>query len=62
MHDVLTLNEAASFLRCSPDTVKRRAREGRLPASKIGREWRLRRQDLDAWLADGGTLRERVED
>ena len=62
MQDVLTLREAAAFLRCSPDTVKRRARAGDLPASKIGRAWRFRREDLDAWLANGGTLRERLED
>ena len=62
MQDVLTLEEAASFLRCSPDTVKRRARAGELPAAKIGRAWRFRRADLDQWLAEGGTRRERLED
>jgi excisionase family DNA binding protein len=62
MEDVLTLKEAAAFLRCSPDTVKRRARAGLLPASKIGRQWRFRRRDLDEWLAAGGTLREAIED
>jgi excisionase family DNA binding protein len=62
MEDVLTLKEAAAFLRCSPDTVKRQARAGLLPASKIGRQWRFRRRDLDEWLAAGGTLREAIED
>jgi excisionase family DNA binding protein len=62
MHDVLTLKEAAAFLRCSPDTVKRRARAGQLPASKIGRQWRFRRRDLDTWLGAGGLLRQRIED
>lgn len=62
MHDVLTVKEAAEFLRCSPDTVKRRARAGELPASKIGRAWRFRRADLDRWLAEGGTRREELED
>jgi excisionase family DNA binding protein len=62
MQDVLTVDEAAAFLRCSPDTVKRQAREGRLPAAKIGRAWRFRRTDLDRWLAEGGTRREELED
>jgi len=62
MQDVLTVGEAAAFLRCSPDTVKRQARAGRLPASKIGRAWRFRRADLDRWLAEGGTRREELED
>jgi hypothetical protein len=42
--------------------VKRQARAGRLPASKIGRAWRFRRADLDQWLAEGGTRREELED
>ena len=62
MQEVLTVQEAAQFLRCSPDTVKRQARAGRLPASKIGRAWRFRRADLDQWLAEGGTRREELED
>jgi excisionase family DNA binding protein len=62
MQEVLTLQEAADFLRCSPDTVKRKARAGELPASKIGRVWRFRRADLDEWLANGGTRREELED
>jgi excisionase family DNA binding protein len=62
MQEVLTLQEAAEFLRCSPDTVKRKARAGDLPASKIGRVWRFRRADLDEWLANGGTRREELED
>jgi excisionase family DNA binding protein len=62
MQDVLTLEEAASFLRCSPDTVRRRARAGELPAAKLGRAWRFRRAELDQWLADGGTRREALED
>jgi len=62
MQEVLTLQEAAGFLRCSPDTVRRKARAGELPASKIGRVWRFRRADLDEWLAEGGTRREELED
>jgi len=62
MQEILTLREAAAFLRCHPDTVKRRARAGELPASKIGRAWRFRRAELDAWLARGGTLQEAVVD
>jgi len=62
MQEVLTLQEAAEFLRCSADTVKRHALAGSLPASKIGRQWRFRRADLDAWLVEGGTWREALED
>jgi excisionase family DNA binding protein len=52
--DVLTAEQAADFLQTSRDTVLRKARAGTLPAAKLGREWRFRRADLDAWLAAGG--------
>ena len=62
MPDVLTLREAAAFLRCSPDTVKRRVRAGKLPASKTGRRWHFRRADLERWAArlDSGDMTDLV--
>jgi excisionase family DNA binding protein len=51
MPDVLTVREAAAFLRCSPATVRRRVRAGKLPASKSGRRWRFRRADLERCVA-----------
>jgi excisionase family DNA binding protein len=41
--------EAASFLRIHPATVKRLAREGKLPGFRIGNRWRFRHSELDAW-------------
>jgi excisionase family DNA binding protein len=41
--------EAARFLCIHPATVKRLAREGKLPAFKIGNRWRFRPSELDAW-------------
>lgn len=59
-HDVMTADQAAEFLQTSRDTLLRKARRGELPAAKLGREWRFRRADLDAWLIEGGdTLRNR---
>jgi excisionase family DNA binding protein len=42
-------SEAARFLRIHPATVKRLAREGRLPGFRIGNRWRFRHSELDAW-------------
>jgi excisionase family DNA binding protein len=41
--------EAARFLRIHPATVKRLAREGKLPGFRIGNRWRFRPSELDAW-------------
>lgn len=41
---------AARFLGIHRSTVQCMAREGRLPALKIGRLWRFRQSDLEAWI------------
>ena len=48
--ELLTCEEAAAYLRVHPRTVGRRLKEGKLPGVKVGRQWRLRRADLDAYL------------
>jgi len=49
MNDLLTLGEVARYLRMSRATVQRWCRDRRLPATKIGKEYRIRREDLDTW-------------
>jgi excisionase family DNA binding protein len=48
--DVLTLEEAASFLRVSPEALRAAVADGTVPARQIGGEWRFARQALLAWL------------
>jgi excisionase family DNA binding protein len=42
-------HQASRFLRVHPATVKRLAREGKLPGFRIGNRWRFRHSELDAW-------------
>jgi len=44
--EILTVREVADYLRVSRVTVWRWCQEGTLPASRIGRNWRIRRDDL----------------
>jgi putative molybdopterin biosynthesis protein len=46
----LTPHEVSNLLRVSVYTVRRWIKEGNLPAYKVGRGWRIRESDLDAWL------------
>ena len=46
----LTTEEVLSYLKVTPRTIYRLIRTGELPALRIGRQWRFRRSDLDAWL------------
>jgi len=52
---VLTLEEAAAFLRLNPEVLRRKAREGKVPAAKVGRQWRFRLRRLLEWLDSGGS-------
>ncbi|MGC9317047.1 MAG: helix-turn-helix domain-containing protein [Armatimonadota bacterium] len=52
--DVLTLSEAAAYLRVHPRTLRMKASEGEVPGAKVGRVWRFHRQQLERWLMDGG--------
>ncbi|MBM3500603.1 MAG: helix-turn-helix domain-containing protein [Armatimonadetes bacterium] len=48
MSEILTTEEAAQYLKTSPDTIKRLARAGRIPGVKFGRAWRFRKRDIEA--------------
>ena len=50
MSDLLTIKEAASYLRMSPLTLYRMASKGILPAVKVGRHWRIHNDALESWL------------
>jgi excisionase family DNA binding protein len=49
-HEILTLEEVANYLRLKPQTIYKWAQERRIPAIKLGKEWRFRRSILDRWL------------
>ncbi len=52
--EILTLAETAALLRIGERTAYDLARQGRIPAARVGGQWRIRRKDLDAWLDAGG--------
>jgi excisionase family DNA binding protein len=47
---MLTLQEAADVVGCHYQTLYRRVRSGDIPALVAGGSYRIRREDLDAWL------------
>jgi excisionase family DNA binding protein len=60
--DIMTSTEAAQYLRIGIVTLKKKAREGSIPAAKIGRAWRFRRKELDEWVGAGGDIPEELVD
>jgi len=47
---IMTLREVAGYLGLHAMTVYKLTREGRVPAAKIGGQWRFKRDVLDGWL------------
>lgn len=46
----LTTDEVLDYLQVNLRTVYRLIKAGKLPAVRVGRQWRFRRRDIDAWL------------
>ena len=61
--DIVSAATAASFLGVHPETVKRLCRDGSLPASKFGKAWLIRSEDLERFSEGykGNRGRPRVE-
>ncbi|MBI4257214.1 helix-turn-helix domain-containing protein [Candidatus Uhrbacteria bacterium] len=47
---ILTLDEVSRLLRVNRATVYRMARKQKIPAAKVGRQWRFERERIDEWL------------
>lgn len=52
MHEdeILTVRDVAAILKIGEKTAYTMARNGRLPAFKVGGQWRIRKVDLDRWV------------
>jgi excisionase family DNA binding protein len=48
--EVLTIDEVATYLRLKPQTIYKWAQGNRIPAAKLGKEWRFRKSIIERWL------------
>jgi len=54
---LLTVIEAAQYLKMGRSTVYKLAQEGKLPKDKVGRQWRFDAKELDKTLKEEDLLR-----
>ena len=47
---IMTLEEVAEYLRLKPQTSYTWAQEKKIPAAKLGREWRFKKSIIDRWF------------
>jgi excisionase family DNA binding protein len=50
-HPIMTVREIAEALKVAEKTVYAMASDGELPAFRVRSQWRVRRVDFDAWMA-----------
>jgi len=50
--EILTTKEVAEYLNIHPLTVHKYAREGKIPAFKIGTDWRFHKKHIERWIKE----------
>jgi PTS system nitrogen regulatory IIA component len=50
MHEIMTIEEVAAYVRVSERTVYDWAQKGDLPGGKLGTTWRFKREDVENWV------------
>jgi excisionase family DNA binding protein len=49
LSEAYTAEEIAIYLKLHPYTVRRLARQKKIPAFRVGGQWRFRKDEIDAW-------------
>ena len=57
---IMTVHDIAEYLRLSEAKVYKLANEGHLPALRVGKSWRFRKDLIDEWIRKETELTLRV--
>ena len=49
------IEEAAEYMDVTKDTVRNWIKKTDIPAHKIGKLWKFKKSELDAWIKSGGS-------
>ncbi len=50
--EIMTTHDVAEYLNIHPLTVHKYAREGKIPAFKIGTDWRYHKKYIEEWIKE----------
>ena len=53
----LTLEQIAEYLQMSTSSIYKMSKKGKIPAYKVGRQWRFRKEEIDKWIRKQRSLR-----
>jgi excisionase family DNA binding protein len=48
--NLLTIKEVAEYLGVHTSTIYKYAQQGKIPAFKLGKDWRFTRKHIDDWI------------
>lgn len=49
----ISLEDTATYLGVTKDTIRNWIKKGYIPAYKIGRKWKFKISEIDAWVESG---------
>jgi len=49
---LMDVDAVSQYVGLTPFTIRKLAREGKIPAAKIGRAYRFKRDDIDSYLRE----------
>jgi len=49
-NEIMTISQVAKYLQISEITTYRLVQEGKIPAFKVGRSWRIKREDINEFI------------
>jgi len=52
MEKWLTLEQIAEYLQMSTSSIYKMAQAGKIPAYKVGRQWRFKKEEIDKWITN----------
>ena len=50
--EILTVKQLADYLQMDEHTIYRLAKNGKIPGTKIGAEWRFKKNLIDKWIEE----------
>jgi len=56
----LTLEQIAEYLQMSTSSIYKMAQAGKIPAYKVGRQWRFKKEEIDKWVEKQNPKRYRL--
>jgi excisionase family DNA binding protein len=48
--EIITLNELAQYLKVHVSTIYKLLKENKIPAFRVGSDWRFSRREIDRWM------------